>query len=133
MIRSGTQSQRKARAGAPYGVAPPRRCLLEPVPSPAEATAAIEGRAAAVGATLVRHGRDWRLDGMTYGDARGRVGRVIDCHGGWVLPDSNAHGRGENPEHLYTVCFSGEELWGPSAEPATSVNIDLFESYLEAV
>ncbi len=49
---------------------------------PAEATAAIAGRAAAVGATLVRHGRDWRLDGMTYGDARGRVGLPAPALGG---------------------------------------------------
>ena len=48
-----------------------------------------------------------------------------------MLPDTNAHGRGECPQHLYTVVFAGRELWGDDAEPGTSVRLDLFESYLE--
>ncbi len=40
---------------------------------PVAATAAIEGRAAEIGARLIRHDRDWRLDGMTYIDAQGPV------------------------------------------------------------
>ena len=65
------------------------------------------------------------------GYARSRRGTIAIIQGGWVLPDTNAHGRGECPEHVYAVCFSGEELWGEAAEPGTSVHIDLFESYLE--
>lgn len=64
--------------------------------------------------------------------ARGRTGTVIAGHGGWVFPDSNAHGYGEQPQHLYTVEFAGESLWGGEAEPGTSVTLDLFEDYLEA-
>ena len=63
--------------------------------------------------------------------ARGRLGTVVAGHGGWIYPDSNAHGHGEAPEHLYTVAFSGTELWGADAEPGVSLNIDLFEPYLE--
>ena len=62
---------------------------------------------------------------------RGHLGTIVTCHGGWVYPDSNAHGRGEAPAHLYTVSFSGAELWGPDAEPGMKLNIDLFEPYLE--
>ncbi len=51
--------------------------------------------------------------------------------GGWVLPDTNAHHQGEHPEPVYAVRFDGTELWGASAEPGTSVTVDLFESYLE--
>lgn len=65
--------------------------------------------------------------------ARGRVGTVLRLQGGWILPDTNAHGRGERPEHLYCVCFQGDELWGEEAEPGQSVCLDLFESYLSAV
>ncbi len=61
---------------------------------------------------------------------RGRKGSITAWHNGWVLPDSNAHGRGENPEHLYTVAFTGLELWGEDSEPGLVVHIDLFESYL---
>lgn len=63
--------------------------------------------------------------------ARGRDGRIEALHGGWVFPDTNAHGRGEHPTHLYTVSFSGETLWGSAAEPGTRVHLDLFEPYLE--
>jgi nitrile hydratase len=64
--------------------------------------------------------------------ARDRCGVIRACHDGWVLPDSNAHGQGECPSHLYTVEFTGAELWGSDAEPATSVCLDLFEPYLSA-
>ena len=63
--------------------------------------------------------------------ARGRSGKVVALHDGWVLPDTNAHGLGEAPRHLYTVEFSGEELWGTEAEPGLRVCLDLFEPYLE--
>ncbi len=62
--------------------------------------------------------------------ARGRLGVIVARHGGWVFPDTNAHGRGEQPEHLYCVRFEGAELWGEEAEPGQSVHLDLFESYL---
>jgi nitrile hydratase len=64
--------------------------------------------------------------------ARGQTGRITRSHDGWVFPDSNAHGRGENPQHLYTVAFTGETLWGAEGEPGLTVHLDLFESYLEA-
>lgn len=62
--------------------------------------------------------------------ARGRIGTITRLQGGWVYPDSNAHGHGEQPEHLYSVRFEGEALWGAEAEPGQSVYLDLFESYL---
>ena len=47
-----------------------------------------------------------------------------------VLPDTNAHFRGENPQHVYSVRFDSHELWGADAEPF-AVTIEMFESYLE--
>ena len=64
--------------------------------------------------------------------ARGVQGKIIAHHGAWVYPDTNAHGRGEQPQHLYTVAFSGGTLWGAAAEPGIQVNLDLFEAYLTA-
>jgi len=61
---------------------------------------------------------------------RGRRGTVISGHGMFVLPDTNAHGLGENPEWLYTVRFTGQELWGDEADPTLTVMADLWESYL---
>ncbi len=63
--------------------------------------------------------------------ARARRGVVEMLQGGWVLPDSNAHGKGECPEHVYCVRFDGRELWGDDAEPGTSVCLDVFDGYLE--
>jgi nitrile hydratase len=62
---------------------------------------------------------------------RGREG-VIDRHRGiFVLPDTNAHFEGEQPQHLYSVRFRAQELWGESASPADSVYLDMWDSYLE--
>jgi len=63
--------------------------------------------------------------------ARGRVGVIERLHGAHVLPDSNAHGLGEDPRYLYSVSFTARELWGPDAHPRDSVRLDLWEPYLE--
>ncbi|MPR11925.1 nitrile hydratase subunit beta [Microvirga tunisiensis] len=63
--------------------------------------------------------------------ARSRIGVVELVHGAHVFPDTNAHGQGEQPEWLYTVCFSGRELWGQDADATLTVSIDAWESYLE--
>jgi nitrile hydratase subunit beta len=63
----------------------------------------------------------------------GRRGVVEHVRAAYIYPDSNASGRGEDPQHLYSVRFDGTELWGGNAEPGTSVRIDLFEPYLEPV
>ena len=63
--------------------------------------------------------------------ARGKRGVVERVHGTHVFPDTNAHGQGEHPQPLYSVRFSAQELWGEAAEPKQSVNLDLWESYLE--
>ena len=63
--------------------------------------------------------------------ARGKTGHVVRLHGGHVLPDASAHGRGEQPQHLYTVAFSARELWGEAANGRDKIHLDLWESYLE--
>jgi nitrile hydratase beta subunit len=63
--------------------------------------------------------------------ARGKQGVIHRIHGPHVFADTNADGRGEHPQVVYNVCFAGQELWGSSAEPGTSVSLDLWESYLE--
>ena len=62
---------------------------------------------------------------------RGKTGRIESVYDAYVFPDTNAHDRGEEPQHVYSVAFDGRELWGADAEPGTSVRLDLFESYLE--
>ena len=65
--------------------------------------------------------------------ARGQRGTVMIVHPGFVFPDTHAHGRGEKPQHVYSVGFWATDLWGETAEPDTRVNVDLFEDYLEPV
>jgi nitrile hydratase len=63
--------------------------------------------------------------------ARGKRGVIDHLQGLQTFPDTNAHGLGARPEMVYSVRFTGGELWGASAEPGQSLNIDLWESYLQ--
>lgn len=63
--------------------------------------------------------------------ARGVTGEIVENHGAFVFPDTNARGAGENPTWCYAVRFSAVDLWGKGADPASEVMIDLWEPYLE--
>ena len=65
--------------------------------------------------------------------ARGRMGSVMHLHGAHAFADSSAVGSGDAPRWLYTVRFSGRELWGEAADAAMSVSAEAWESYLEAM
>ena len=60
---------------------------------------------------------------------RDKAGTIVRLHGAHVFPDSNAMGKGEDPQWLYTVRFEARELWGPDTT-ASVVHADLFEPYL---
>lgn len=63
--------------------------------------------------------------------ARGKLGiveRVSGCH---VFPDTGAHGAPETAQWLYTVVFTGAELWGRDGDPTSTVSIEAWDSYLE--
>lgn len=62
---------------------------------------------------------------------RGRRGVIHRVHGPEIFPDTNAHGLGANPQIVYSVRFDTRELWGDAADPGGTLNIDLWESYLE--
>jgi nitrile hydratase len=62
--------------------------------------------------------------------ARGKRGVVDRVPGVFVYPDTNAHGRGEEPQWVYSVRFSAAELWGDTAEAGAAVYLDVWESYL---
>jgi len=63
--------------------------------------------------------------------ARGKTGVVEAVQGFHVFPDSNACGRGEAPQWLYSVVFEAAGIWGRDAEPGAALSIDAWESYLE--
>ena len=63
--------------------------------------------------------------------ARAKRGVVELVHGVQVFADAMASGGGEAPQWLYTVRFTGVELWGDDADPTLVTSIDAWESYLE--
>jgi nitrile hydratase subunit beta len=62
---------------------------------------------------------------------RGKRGTIEKVHGSFNLPDTNAHGRGKNPQPVYTVRFDAREVWGEQAAVRDTIYVDLWESYLE--
>jgi nitrile hydratase len=62
---------------------------------------------------------------------RGHSGVIRRGHGVFVFPDTSAHFRGEQPQHLYSVRFAARELWGETAAGQDAVHLDLWESYLD--
>ena len=65
--------------------------------------------------------------------ARGHTGVIERLYGCHVFPDSNATGKGEDPQWLYAVRFTARELWGAGADQTVTVLIDAFEPYLARV
>ena len=67
------------------------------------------------------------------GYARGKIGHIDQVRGVHVFADTHAQGLGEQPCWLYTVVFTGRELWGSGAAANHTVSIDAWERYLEPV
>jgi nitrile hydratase beta subunit len=63
--------------------------------------------------------------------ARGKLGTIDRDYGVFVFPDTNAHFLGENPQHVYSVRFSAQELWGDQAKPKDAVYLAMWDKYLE--
>jgi len=61
---------------------------------------------------------------------RGCPGIIAMVHGCHVLPDSSAHGRGDDPHWLYAVRFASADVFGTPG--ADEIVADLWEPYLEA-
>jgi nitrile hydratase len=63
---------------------------------------------------------------------RGRTGEITAAHGTFIYPDSAGNGRGDDPQHVYTVVFRAADLWGEQeADPNSTVTFDVWEPYLE--
>ena len=60
---------------------------------------------------------------------RGHDGEVVIVHDAHVFPDFAAHGKGDNPQWLYTVRFKATELWGEDKNANDHVHADLWEPY----
>jgi nitrile hydratase len=63
--------------------------------------------------------------------ARGRTGTIAHVHGCHVFPDTNAVGKGECAQWLYSVEVAARDLWGGDGDPRAVVYLDTWEPYLE--
>jgi nitrile hydratase subunit beta len=63
--------------------------------------------------------------------ARGKRGVIRYDQGVFVFPDTHAHGQGGKPQHVYTVAFEAQELWGADHTDRALVYLDCWEDYLE--
>ena len=62
---------------------------------------------------------------------RGRSGTVIRVNGFYLLEDSDKAGLGPEPQPVYMVRFTAQELWGPAVAAPDSVCAELWQGYLE--
>lgn len=62
---------------------------------------------------------------------RGKTGVVEADRGVFCFNDTNAHGLGHKPQHLYGVRFKARDLWGEQAAAHDTLYIDMFEDYVE--
>jgi nitrile hydratase len=62
---------------------------------------------------------------------RGRLGVVQEPRGVQAFPDSNAYGRGVDPQAVYSVRFAARELWGEQAGAHDAIYVDLWDRYLD--
>ncbi len=62
---------------------------------------------------------------------RGKVGVIDRDHGVFIFPDSNAVFAGKKPQHLYSVQFAAQEVWGSDAASADKIYMDMWDDYLE--
>jgi len=64
---------------------------------------------------------------------RGRIGTIEQDVGVFQFADAVAAGKGQCPQHCYSVSFSPVHLWGKNAEANEMMLVDLWEAYLEPV
>lgn len=62
---------------------------------------------------------------------RGRKGVVRADYGVFAFPDTNAQDLGPKPQHVYSVQFTADELWGRDCEGSFFIYVDLWDDYLD--
>ena len=77
--------------------------------------------------------REWHPLGHTRAPryVQGKRGVVTRFDGAENVPDFEAHGGGQVLDPVYSVRFSPRELWGEGGSDGATVNVDLWERYLE--
>lgn len=139
LLQKGLVTEAELRDGKAYGPGRPLKPLAAAEVAPMLARGSPYSRPAGAPARFAEgeavRARNFQTGGHTrlprY--ARGRRGVIERVHGVFVFPDTLALGGDEAPQWLYAVRFTADELWGEGADPAVTVTLDAWESYLEPV
>lgn len=120
-----TQQELEQRAGGRFPLSRPDRGSAPP-----SAPAKTEPRFAVGDRVRVR---EWHPLGHTRAPryVQGKRGVVDRFDGAHNFPDAEAHGGTKVADPTYSVRFAAHELWGDGAAPGETVNVDLWERYLE--
>lgn len=62
---------------------------------------------------------------------RGKIGVISRYYGVHDFDDLKSQGLGDYPEALYNVMFSARALWGSDASAKDTLQIDMWESYMQ--
>jgi nitrile hydratase len=124
-VESGivTLAELEQRSGGAYPLSMPVTAAAIVDPPPGRSRFAVGDRVRA---------RGWHPRGHTRCPwyVRGHVGIVERCDGSFSLPDVEAHSSARVYEATYSVRFEADELWN-DGQPGVTVNVDLWDSYLE--
>jgi nitrile hydratase subunit beta len=60
-----------------------------------------------------------------------KKGVVERDHGVFHFPDTRVAGQGDQPQHLYSVRFTAQEVWGDEAPAKDSLSINLWDDYMD--
>ncbi len=82
-----------------------------------------------VRARRMEHGGHTRLPAY----AQGKRGTVETVYAAYDFPDDTPGDEDAPAQQLYSVRFEGRELWGASAEPGTTLYVDMWEGYLDPI
>ena len=62
---------------------------------------------------------------------RSKRGVIDRDHGVFIFPDTHAQFQGTKPQHVYSVMFTAQELWGPDAPSLDKLYLDLWDDYMD--
>jgi nitrile hydratase len=120
-----SHSELEERAGGPFPLSGPVTAQTVTDPPAGRARFSVGDRVRV---------RGWHPGGHTRCPwyIRGHAGVVTRCDGPFSLPDLEAHSEHRVEEATYSVRFDADELWN-DGQPGVTVNVDLWDSYLEPV
>jgi len=140
MVKTGLVTRAEIDAGKPIGGTTKAGHVLSVAEVPALIEPGPPASPSALPAAQFQVGQHVRAKNMNPAGhtrlpryARGKLGTITRDYGVATFPDTNAHGLGKKPQHVYSVRFAARELWGEQASRRDSVYIDMWDDYLEPV